>query len=122
MGRHRSQKMSGGYAIDIDMSLSHFPPPQRLFINRLFSACFEYFPEMYPGEVVVYEANTKPLFHLPQLESRWRGIAPRLNVVGISGTHLGMMREPCVDEIAKDMGKRFANYAARNVADAICQR
>jgi len=113
MGRHRSQKMSGGYAIDSDMSLSQFPPAQRLFINRLFSACFEYSPANYPGDVVVYEAKVKPLFHLPQLASRWRGIAAQSQLVCISGTHLSMMRAPFVDEIATDMRNRIVYYCSQ---------
>jgi thioesterase domain-containing protein len=98
------------------MDLSRYPPPQRLFINRIYAACFAYVAQQYTGDVVVYEANVTPLFHLPQLRSRWRGIAPQAQFVGITGTHLGMLREPFVGEMARDLGARIAARAASTPA------
>jgi len=109
MGRKPSEKMRGGFAIDSLMNLSRYPPDQRSFINRFYEACFAYFPKPYPDDIVLYEAKITPLLHLPQLASRWRGIAPRSQSVGISGTHLSMMREPHVGEMARDLGKRIAS-------------
>ena len=109
MGRKPSEKMRGGFAIDSLMNLSRYPPVQRSFISRFYEACFAYFPETYPDDVVVYEAKITPLLHLPQLASRWRGIAPRSQSVSISGTHLSMMRDPYVSEVARDLGKRITS-------------
>jgi thioesterase domain-containing protein len=89
------------------MDLSRYPPPQRAFMQRIFAACFDYVASEYPGDVIVYEASTTPLFHLPQLRSRWRGIAPRAQFVSIPGTHLSMLRQPYVDQMATDLSARI---------------
>ena len=114
MGFKRGEKLRGGYAIDGFMKLTRFSPAERLFINRLFGACFTYIPQEYPGDVVVYEANIKPLLELPQLGGRWRGFAPRSELVEISRTHLSMIHEPYVEEIASDMRKRIAKYLSED--------
>jgi len=108
LGRQHNQSLHGGYSIAGLMNLARYSPVQRQFINRLYSACFDYAPKPYSGNVVVYEANVKPLFHLPQLASRWHGFAPQAEVVAITGTHLSMMRDPYVDQMARDLQQRIA--------------
>jgi thioesterase domain-containing protein len=112
LGLKRTERLSGGYAIDRLMDLSLYPPEQRLFINRLFSAMFSYFPEPYPGEVVVYEAKVAPLLYLPQVGRTWRTIASRAEIVAIVGTHIGIMHDPYVSALAEDMRKRVINFFA----------
>jgi thioesterase domain-containing protein len=102
--------LSGGFAMDGLMDLSIYPPAQRQFINRLVNALFSYAPGDYSGDVVVYEAKTTPLLYLPQIGPRWRRLAPKSAVVEIIGTHLGMMHEPYVDELAKDMRTRISGF------------
>ncbi len=112
MGLKRSEKLGGGYAIDRIMDLSLYPPAQRLFINRLFSALFCYTPDPYPGEVVVYEANVAPLLYLPQIGRAWHKIAPRTEIVNIVGTHIGIMHDPYVSALADDMRERVIKFFA----------
>jgi thioesterase domain-containing protein len=112
MGLKRTEKLGGGYAIDRVMNLSLYPAEQRLFINRLFSAMFSYFPEQYPGEVVVYEAKVAPLLYLPQVGRSWHRIAPRSEIVGIVGTHIGIMHDPYVSALADDMRARVVKFFA----------
>lgn len=106
LGFKRTEKLGGGYSIDRIMDLSLYPQAQRLFINRLFS----YFPETYPGEVIVYEANVAPLPYQPQVGRTWRTIAPRSEIVGIVGTHIGIMHEPYVSALADDMRMRVTQF------------
>jgi thioesterase domain-containing protein len=113
LGLKRTQKVGGGYALDRVMDLSHYPPAQRLFINRLFSAIFTYFPEEYPGEVIVYEAAVAPLLYQPQVGRTWRKIASRSEIVGIVGTHIGIMHEPYVSALADDMRARITQFFSR---------
>jgi thioesterase domain-containing protein len=113
MGLKRTERLGGGYAIDRIMDLSLYPPEQRQFINRLFAALFSYFPEPYPGEVVVYEAKVAPLLYLPQVGRSWHQIAPRAEIVGIVGTHIGMMHDPYVAALAEDLRARVATFFAR---------
>jgi thioesterase domain-containing protein len=110
MGLKRTEKLGGGYAIDRIMDLSLYPPTQRLFINRLFSALFSYTPEEYSGEVIVYEANVAPLLYLPQVGRTWHRIAPRSQIVGIVGTHIGMMHDPYVSALADDLRARIIKF------------
>jgi hypothetical protein len=112
MGLKRTEKLGGGYAIDRVMDLSLYPAAQRLFINRLFSAMFSYFPEAYPGEVIVYEAKVAPLLYLPQVGRTWRNVAPRSEIVGIVGTHIGIMHDPYVSALADDLRARITQYFA----------
>ncbi len=110
VGLKRTEKLGGGYSIDRIMDLSLYPPDQRLFINRLFSALFSYFPEPYPGDVVVYEAKVAPLLYLPQVGRSWRSIAPRSEIVGIVGTHIGIMHDPYVSALAEDLRVRVTQF------------
>jgi thioesterase domain-containing protein len=112
MGLKRTEKLGGGYAIDRVMDLSLYPPAQRLFINRLFSAMFSYFPEQYPGEVVVYEAKVTPLLYLPQVGRSWRKLAPRSEIVSLVGTHIGIMHDPYVSALADDLHARVTKFFA----------
>ena len=112
MGLKRTEKLGGGYAIDRIMDLSLYPPAQRLFINRLFSALFSYTPDPYPGEVIVYEANVAPLLYLPQIGRTWHKIAPRAEIVNIVGTHIGIMHAPYVSALADDMRERVSKFFA----------
>ncbi len=112
MGLKRTEKLGGGYAIDRIMDLSLYPPTQRLFINRLFSALFSYRPEAYPGEVVVYEAKVAPLLYVPQVGRTWHKIAPGAQIVGIVGTHIGIMHDPYVSALADDLRARILKFVA----------
>ena len=108
LGVRPDKSFGGGYALDRILDLSRYPPAQKSFIYRLYAAVVGYVPEQYPGPVVVYEANVKPLYYLPQVGLRWRKIAASAEIVGITGMHTNMMREPHVEELALDLRKRIA--------------
>jgi thioesterase domain-containing protein len=110
LGLKRGEKRGGGYAIEGIMDVSRYPPAHKSFINRLFNALFKYAPANYSGDVVVYEAAVKPLLYSPQIGHIWRKFAPHSQVVEIVGTHIGMMHEPYVDALAKDMQTRISEY------------
>jgi len=110
MGLKQGEKLGGGYAVDRMMDLSLYPPAQRFFINRLYAAMFSYFPQPYSGDLVVYEATVTPLLSLPQIGRIWRKFAPQAEIVGIVGTHIGMMHEPYVDALAEDMRARVIKF------------
>jgi thioesterase domain-containing protein len=112
IGLKRGQKLGGGYGIEGIMDVSRYPPAHKAFINRLFGALFAYEPEGCSGEVVVYEATVKPLLSLPQIGLIWRKFAPQSEVVGIVGTHIGMMHEPYVGALSRDMRRRIAGFFA----------
>lgn len=112
LGLKRGQKLGGGYAIEGIMDVSRYPPVHKSFVNRLFQALFDYTPERYSGNVVVYEAAVKPLLYLPQVAYTWREFARQAEVVEIVGTHISMMHEPYVESLANDMRKRIDEFFA----------
>jgi hypothetical protein len=112
LGMSRTQRLGGGYALDRVMDLSLYPPAQRSFINRLYAAIFTYFAEDYAGEVILYEASVAPLLYQPQLGRIWRKVASRSEIVGITGTHIGIMHEPYVAALADDMRTRVTKFFA----------
>lgn len=109
MGLKRGEKLGGGYAID-----GPYAPVHRLFMNRLFGALFAYVPEKYSQDVVVFEAKITPVLYLLQYGRTWRKLAPHTEIVRIIGTHLGMMREPYVDEVARHMRKCIIEFVSRH--------
>jgi thioesterase domain-containing protein len=117
IGLKRGEKFGGGYAIDDIMDLSNYPPAHRLFINRLFSGLFAYVPKQYLGDVVAFEATITPLLYLTQIGRAWRQIAPRSEIVGIVGTHIGIMHEPYVDVLASNMRKRILEFFSKTHPD-----
>jgi thioesterase domain-containing protein len=113
MGLRQGELRGGGFAIDRLMDLSLYPPDQRLFMNRLYAAMFAYVPEAYAGEVIVYEAKVTPLLSVPQIGRIWRKFAPQSEIVRVIGTHIGMMHEPYVDALAKDICGRVMKFFTR---------
>jgi thioesterase domain-containing protein len=109
IGLKRGEKLGGGYAIE-----GPYSPAHRLFIDRLFRALFLYVPENYSQDVVLYEAKIAPVLYLPQHGTRWREFAPHTEIVRIVGTHLGMMLEPYVDEVAGNMRQRIVDFFSIN--------
>jgi thioesterase domain-containing protein len=112
IGLKRGQKLGGGYAIEGIMDVSRYPPVHKSFVNRLFQALFAYTPKSFPGDVVVYEAQVKPLLYLPQVGRVWRHFADQVEVVEITGTHIGIMHEPYVEMLAADMRTRIDAFFA----------
>jgi thioesterase domain-containing protein len=103
----RTEKFGAGYSIESVIDLSRFPPVHVSFIKRLFSAIFEYTVSDFSGDVVVYEASVKRTMLLPQIGRIWRKLAPRAEVVALTGTHHRILREPCVDTLAADLLERI---------------
>jgi thioesterase domain-containing protein len=111
MGLKRGQRLGGEYAIEGIMDVSRYQPAHRSFVNRLFKALFTYAPKSYSGDVVVYEATVKPLLYMPQIGRIWQEFAPQAKVAQILGTHIGMMHEPYVEALAKDLLARIADFS-----------
>jgi thioesterase domain-containing protein len=116
IGLRRGEKWGGGYSIEGIMDVSRYHRAHRSFINRLFAALFTYAPPQYPGEVVVYEAQTTPLLYLPEIGRRWSGLAPASKVVRVVGTHISMMRQPYVGALASDLRARITEFFAARKA------
>jgi thioesterase domain-containing protein len=112
IGRTQFEKVLGGYSIEGVMDLSNYPEEQRAFINRLLGALFNYVPGEYSDDVIVYEAKTTPLLFLPQIGYVWQKFAPRSQVQGVVGTHIGMLHQPYVQALADDLRTRLSKVKA----------
>jgi thioesterase domain-containing protein len=113
MGLKRGAVRGGGYSIEGVMDLSPYEPAHRVFINRLYGAVLTYVAGEYPGEVVAYVAQVTPLMYSPQIGRSWRRLAPQTEVLEIPGTHVGMMREPYVEALARDMRARIESFCSK---------
>lgn len=103
--------MDDGHVVEGFMDLSRYPAAQKSFMKRLYDALVRYEPKSYPGKVVVYEADIKPLFNLPQVGRVWRRLASGSHIVHVGGTHLSILREPHVTVLADDLRQRVADVS-----------
>jgi thioesterase domain-containing protein len=92
-----------GSTVDAFMDTSVLPPEQAAFARALFSALEDYVPQPYEGYTLIYAAKTQPLFHLLQIDAAWRKITRRMDVKHIDGTHLSMLHEPQVSDLANHL-------------------
>ncbi len=100
--------IANGYLVEGFMDLSRYPDNQQSFMKRLYNALLEYKPKPYRGDVLVYEAQVKPLLWLPQVGRVWRKIAPGSRVVHAKGTHLSILRESDVPALAENLRSQIA--------------
>jgi thioesterase domain-containing protein len=104
----RGDSLAAGFAVEGFMDLARFPPFQRSFMKRLYDALLRYKPERYAGRVLVYEAEVKPPYRVPQVARIWRGIAPSVDAVCVEGTtHLSILKTPHVRALAEDLQPRI---------------
>jgi thioesterase domain-containing protein len=114
IGLKRGEKLGGGFSIGGIMDVSRYPPAQKSFVNRLFSALFAHVPGRYSGDVVVYEAKITRLLYLPQIGRTWTQFAPQSEIIPIVGTHISMMRKPYVSALAEDLRRRLAEFFSKS--------
>lgn len=107
----RSARSANDHAVEGFIDLSRFPAEQKSFMKRLYAALLAYHPKSYSGDVVAYEAQVKPLFHLPQLSRVWRKIAPGTVIVSVKGTHASILRKTHVQALADDLRQRITQIA-----------
>jgi thioesterase domain-containing protein len=100
------QTLHSGMVRDL-LSNSGWSSDQLSFIRALYEAQRRYVPMPYEGRVVLYEAQTQPLFHLLQLGAAWKKIAKRSEIVSLDGAHGGIFLEPAIGLIAGDLRTRL---------------
>lgn len=90
------------------MDLSHYSANHAGFMNALYRALCAYVPRRYDGRVLLYKSRAEPLYHLLEVEQAWRALASHLDVVVVRGTHISIVREPHIQEVAEDLRGRLA--------------
>ncbi len=96
------------------MDLTVYQAMQTAFIERLYTALFQYRAASYPGDVLVYEATTRPLHRLPQIARIWHALAPRTIVVPVAARHATIVHDPSVATLAQDLQQRLARFAVQS--------
>jgi thioesterase domain-containing protein len=99
-----------GHEVEGFLDTSYYSDSQVSFMKSLFVASRAYMAKEYTGRVLLYAAQTQPLYHLLEVELPWGKIAPRLVVIPARGTHESIVREPHVRPIADDLRIRLAEF------------
>lgn len=68
-------------------------------------ATANYWPEPYPGPVVLFRARQRPAFEPSIYDLGWSRFIQNLQVVEVSGDHLGMLKEGHVHDLAYHLGR-----------------
>ena len=64
----------------------------------------KYRPQIYPGRLTLFRARMQPLFSSHRPDKGWRRVAAGgLDIKVIPGNHLGMLQEPHVKVLAKEL-------------------
>jgi thioesterase domain-containing protein len=106
----QGESISGSLDVNSFMDTASFSDKQIEFMNSLYRSLRLYVPALYDGEVRVYKSKTEPLYHLFEIESVWSKIAPNVRVVPVRGTHITIVREPHVNEVADDMRRVLSRF------------
>ena len=105
------QTMDAG-TVDGLMQSSGWLPEQKAFMYAMYKAMVDYVPTPYPGRVLVFETQTQPLYHLRQIGEAWRAIARSAEIVAVAGNHSGIVSEPAIGAIARDLLTRIATLGS----------
>jgi thioesterase domain-containing protein len=107
MSRLQGTVADSGQAVDGFMDRTRYPPAYMLFMRSLFAAGERYVAQPYYGRVVLYEANTQPLYRLHQFGAIWRKVADSVDVVKVEGSHKSIVETPHVVPLIVDLRARL---------------
>jgi thioesterase domain-containing protein len=102
------------HSVDGFVDTSGWTQSAAKFSRTLFDAIESYVPELYDGQILAYVAKTQPLTHLFQVAATWTKICNRVEIANIPGTHLNLMREPRVRDIAEHLSERLPVLSRMN--------
>ena len=87
-------------------------------MERYYVALSRYVPKPYEGAVLLVKARTQPLYHLIEPEKAWPTITKDLDVHVMPCTHLSIVREPHVRDVAALIKSKVAAIASRYASSA----
>jgi thioesterase domain-containing protein len=112
--RRFTQRSRMPHSVDRFLDTSGWTQSAVLFSRTLFDALESYVPETYDGRILAYVAKTQPLTHLFQVAAVWTKICNRVEIARIPGTHLNLMKEPRVRDIAEHLSGRLPVLSGKN--------
>jgi acyl transferase domain-containing protein/NADPH:quinone reductase-like Zn-dependent oxidoreductase/thioesterase domain-containing protein/NAD(P)-dependent dehydrogenase (short-subunit alcohol dehydrogenase family)/acyl carrier protein len=98
------------YEVEGFLDTSHFSDAQIKFMGALLAALYAFKARPYAGRVLLFKAKTEPLYHLLEVEKKWKTFAKDLEVVTVGGTHESIVREPYVRAVASALKPVLAAF------------
>jgi thioesterase domain-containing protein len=117
-GKAASAETSFSAEVGGFFDLSRVSEEHRHFMERYYVALWRYVPKAYEGAVLLVKARTQPLYHLIEPEKAWPAIAKDLDIHVMPCTHLSIVREPHVRDVATLIKSKVAAIAARYASSA----
>jgi thioesterase domain-containing protein len=108
----RGESIARGHVVEGFMYKLSYSEGQMSFMKALYNSLIRYVPKRYCGQVLVYSAKTQPLYYMNQVGAAWDEIAEHAEIVCVSGTHEGIMKEPQGIPLAQHLRKRLDDLAA----------
>lgn len=94
------------------LDTSYHSEAQVSFMKEFFHVLTTYRTASYPGRVLLFAAETQPLYHLLEVELHWAKVASDLEVVPVRGTHESIIREPYLLPLAAHLRARLDELRA----------
>jgi len=91
---------------------AEFSESTKTFMEALALTLSKYVPKPYSGRVLLFKSRTEPLLIAPEIESRWKKIADRLEVFQVHGNHFSMMDPRNVEQLAQHLNLRLSECRA----------
>jgi amino acid adenylation domain-containing protein len=117
--RGRANNAESGFSAEVGgfFDLSRVSDEHRRFMERYFVALRRYVPKHYAGPVLLVKARTQPLYHLLEPELAWPTLTRELDVHVLPCTHLSIVRDPHVRDVAALIKAKVAPLTAGPAPD-----
>ena len=89
----------------------------RAFMGAFFLKMRKYVPKPYGGRVLLFKAKTEPLLYLIEADQRWKKLATDLEIFRMAGTHVSIVEERHVAELAAHLNKRLRECRERAMVE-----
>ncbi len=106
-GKHDSPATDGDFVSDL-ADMFGFSENHKKVARAQQKAWGDYRPRNYPGKITLFRARMQPFFSSHEREKGWKTLAEGgVDVIDVPGNHLGMLQEPHVRVLARELGRRL---------------
>ncbi len=110
LGKRGSRALSSGSSVPWKWELedvfdvNRLPPKYVKMLEYNVRALREYTPRHYPGQLTLFRARTRPLFHSQSADLGWgEWVTGGVEIVSIPGHHASILKEPSVLVLAREL-------------------
>ncbi len=97
--------------VETVISRPGWSPAQKAFVHAMYNALTAYVPRRYAGQVLAFETETQPLFHLRQVGAAWQAVTDALEIVPVRGNHSMLIHERTAAFLAAEVKRRLGDPA-----------